>query len=118
MKSMTCPHDLLIHQNPLKAGIIANINDYPWSSWREYSSAYSPVSLCSTSAVFDRIGQTDLVELINTPIADDGQMMDIDTDGNKSISDNDLKAFLQMSQGIDNPLMGQSPEKTRRNEVL
>ena len=28
------------------------------------------------------------------------------------------KAFLQMSQGIANPLMVQSLEKTRRNEVL
>ncbi len=107
-----------IHQNPLKAGRIANINDYPWSSWKEYSSEYSPVSFCSTSAVFARIGQADLVELINTPIEDDGQIMDIDTDRNKSISDSDVKAFLQMSQGIANPLMVQSLEKTRRNEVL
>jgi len=36
----------------------------------------------------------------------------------KSISDSDVKAFLQMSQGIANPLMVQSLEKTRRNEVL
>lgn len=36
----------------------------------------------------------------------------------KSISDSDVKAFLQMSQGIANPFMVQSLEKTRRNEVL
>ena len=67
---------------------------------------------------FARISQTDLVELINTPLEDDGQVLDIDTDGCKSISDSDVKAFLQMSQGIANPLMVQSLEKTRRNEVL
>ena len=44
--------------------------------------------------------------------------MDIDTDGNKSMSDSDVKAFHQKSQGIANPLMVQSLEKTRRNEVL
>lgn len=25
-----------IHQNPLKAGIVNNIVDYPWSSYKEY----------------------------------------------------------------------------------
>ena len=107
-----------IHQNPLKAGIVENINAYPWSSWTEYSPGGCPASFCSTRAVFARIGQADLVELINTPIVDDGQIMDIDTEGNKSISDSDVKAFLQMSHGIANPLMVQSLEKTRRNEVL
>ena len=107
-----------IHQNPLKAGIIENINDYPWSSWKEYSSEKCSTSLCSTRAVFARISQTDLTELINTPIEDDVQILDIDTDRYKSISDSDVKACLQMSQGIANSLMVQSLEKTRRNEVL
>ena len=107
-----------IHQNPLKARIIENINDYLWSSWKEYSSENCPASFCSTRAVFARIGQKDLLELINTPLEDDGQILDIDTDGNKSVSDSDVKAFLQMSQGIANPLMVQSLEKTRRSEVL
>ena len=107
-----------IHQNPLKAGIIENINDYPWSSWKDYSSDKCPASFCSTRTVFARISQTDLMELINTPLEDDGQILDVDTDGCKSISDSDVKAFLQMSQGIANPLMVQSLEKTRRNEVL
>ena len=107
-----------IHQNPLKAGIIENINDYPWSTWKDYSSDKCPASFCSTRTVFARISQTDLMELINTPIEDDGQILDIDTDGYKSVSDSDVKAFLQMSQRIANPLMVQSLEKTRRNEVL
>ena len=107
-----------IHQNPLKAGITENINDYPWSSWKEYSSDNCPTPFCSTRAVFAHVSQTDLTELINTPIEDDGQILDIDTDGYKSVSDSDVKAFLQMSQGITSPLMVQSLEKTRRNEVL
>jgi hypothetical protein len=68
--------------------------------------------------VFARINQTDLEELVNTPLEDDGKILDIDTDGYKSISDGDVKAFLQMSQGIANPLVAQSLERTRRNEVL
>ena len=97
-----------IHQNLLKAGIIENIIDYPWSSWKEYSSDNCPTSFCSTKAVFSRVSQTDLMELINTPLEDDGQILDIDTDGYKSVSDSDVKVFLQKSQGIANPLMVQS----------
>ena len=37
--------------------------------------------------VLSRVSQTDLMELINTPLEDDGQILDIDTDGCKSISD-------------------------------
>ncbi len=47
-----------------------------------------------------------------------GQILDIDTDINKSVSDSDVKAFLFDRQGIANPLMVQSLEKVRRNEVL
>ena len=74
----------------MKAGIVENIDEYPWSSWKEYSSDKCPTSLCSTRTVFARISQTDLTELINTPIEDDGQIIDIDTDGYKSVSDSPL----------------------------
>ena len=47
-----------------------------------------------------------------------GQILDIDTDDCKSVSDSDVKAFLLMNQHIVNPLMVQSLEKTRRNGVL
>ena len=78
----------------------------------------SGTGVCTTRAVFARVSQTDLVDLVNMPIEEDGRLLDIDTDGYKSISDSDVKACLQMSQGIANPLMVQSLEKTRRNEVL
>ncbi len=42
-----------------------------------------------------------------------GQILDIDTDDCKSVSDSDVKAFLLMNQHIVNPLMVQ-----RRNGVL
>ena len=54
-----------IHQNPLKAGIVERIEDYPWSSWKEYE-----------------------------------QILDIETDGIKSVSDSDVKAFLLKKQGF------------------
>ena len=52
------------------------------------------------------------------PQRTDGQILDIDTDDIRPISDSDVKAFLLKSKGIANPLIIQSLEKTRRNEML
>ena len=107
-----------IHQNPLKAGIVERIEDYPWSSWKEYEADCHKDSLCSTGAVFSRIPQKDLKELVCQPVEEYEQILDIETDGIKSVSDSDVKVFLLKKQGLANPLMVQSLEKTRRNEVL
>ena len=60
----------------------------------------------------------DLEELVCMPIEECDQILDIDTDDCKSVSDSDVKAFMLMSLRIVNPLMVQSLEKARRNEVL
>ena len=60
----------------------------------------------------------DLKELVCMPLEECDQILDIDTDDCKSVSDSDVKAFLLMNQHIVNPLMVQSLEKTRRNGVL
>ena len=107
-----------IHQNPLKARIVEEIDDYPWSSWKEYVSDSCIAPFCSTKVVFSRVPKEDLTELVSSPVEEYGQILDIDTDGIRPISDSDVKAFLLKSKGIANPLIIQSLEKTRRNEIL
>ena len=107
-----------IHQNPLKAGIVENISDYPWSSWKEYESDSCPDAFCSTKSVLSRISKDDLRELVCIPVEGEYKILDIDTDGSQTVSDSDVKSFLLINKGIANPLMVQSLEKTRRNEVL
>ena len=107
-----------IHQNPLKARIVEEIVDYPWSSWKEYVSDSCMAPFCSTKVVFSRVPKEDLTELVSSPVEEYGQILDIDTDDIRPISDSDVKAFLLKSKGIANPLIIQSLEKTRRNEML
>ena len=102
----------------LKTGIIEDIVDYPWSSWKEYVTDSRTAPVCSTKPVFSRIPREDLMELVNSPVEEYGQILDIDTDNTKPVSDSDVKAFLLKSKGIANPLIIQSLEKTRRNEML
>ena len=60
----------------------------------------------------------DLAEWVSTPVDDYKDILDIDTEEKKNLSDSDIRAFLLNTHGIANPLMVQSLEKTRRNIVL
>ena len=62
-----------IHQNPLKAGIVEDIINYPWSSWKEYVTDDCKASFCSTKAVFSRVPREDLIELVGMPVEEYGQ---------------------------------------------
>ena len=57
-----------IHQNPLKARIVEEIVDYPWSSWKEYVSDSCIAPFCSTKVVFSRVPKEDLTELVSSPV--------------------------------------------------
>lgn len=67
-----------IHQNPVKAGIVADAKDYPWSSWREYLSPDRIENICNTRTTLRRIKIEDLSALVNQPLADDCACIDID----------------------------------------
>ena len=90
----------------------------PLCIWKEYVTDSRTAPVCSTKPVFSRIPREDLMELVNSPVEEYGQILDIDTDNTKPVSDSDVKAFLLKSKGIANPLIIQSLEKTRRNEML
>ena len=77
-----------IHQNPLKAGIVQQVSDYPWSSWQEYTGETpAALSLCATNAVLKRISLDDLRRLIDTPLSDDVTILDIDENPRITIGD-------------------------------
>ena len=53
-----------IHQNPVKAGICAKPEEYPWSSWREYLSEPWITDVSCTDGLIDR---EDLIEYHRQP---------------------------------------------------
>ena len=68
-----------IHQNPVKAGIVSDARDYPWSSWREYLCPDKVENICNTRAILRRISLEDLSTLVNQPLSEECQCIDIDT---------------------------------------
>ncbi len=106
-----------IHQNPLKAGLVEKVDDYKWSSWKEYKMDHVAAPLCATKPVLNHFSQQELTELVCTPI-EAYNVLDIVNQSPRQLSDDEVKSFLQQSCGIENPLMVQSLDKVRRNEIL
>jgi hypothetical protein len=102
----------------VKAGIVEHVVDYRWSSWSEYSSDNCLTPICATKSVFARIQKDELNELVCTILEEYEEILDIENESTKQLSDDEIKDFLLQSQGITNPLMIQSLEKVRRNEIL
>ena len=108
-----------VHQNPLKAGLVSSPGDYLWSSWHEYSgTSAGQQCICKTSAVTSRIDIADLLALIDEPLNDCMNILDIESTEAVYHSDSELKDFLCNIHGVSNPLMVQSLEKNRRNYIL
>ena len=104
-----------IHQNPIKAAIVKDVGDYPWSSWGEYTDV--PV-LCDTRTVLNRVSLEDLAALVNEPVADDADILEIDTADDMMVTDEDIRRFLFQTYNIHNPLEMQNMSKEFRNVII
>ena len=61
-----------IHQNPLKAGLVSDIDDYFWSSWHEYCSVLGDASsICEKSFILDQVEFQNLSTWVKQPIESD-----------------------------------------------
>ena len=109
-----------IHQNPLKTGSFGRVEDYPWSSWREYlgDTADIPSGMCDVRHIFSRYDRPTVEELIRQPLKNNGGILDIDAQGGKYLSDEALRRILLDVYDIDQPLSLQNMEKKRRNEII
>lgn len=66
-----------IHQNPLKAGLVENVSDYHWSSWREYDGMEY---ICSTKPVTNRMPLNELRDLVFEPLPNTACVLDIENE--------------------------------------
>ena len=58
---------------------MSDAKDYPWSSWREYLCPDKEENICNTRATLRRISLEDLSTLVNQPLSEECQCIDIDT---------------------------------------
>ena len=93
-----------IHQNPVAGGLVGKVEDYQWSSWREfYNPSVCPIPFCAAKSVLSRISLDVLTELVNEPLSKSKSSLDFDNEIAQRVNDNMINAFLRDECGLNNP---------------
>lgn len=107
-----------IHQNPMAAGLSKGIDDYDWSSWKEYEKYKIGLQdICTIKHVVGRMPLDELRELVAEPLPKTLQILDFD-DGKVNLSDDEVKSFLTDTFGLRQPADLQLYNRERRNDIL
>lgn len=72
-----------IHQNPLKGGLVEDLTNYPWSSWREYMGWSNGFDICDTQAMVNKYGFDDIKSWVEEMLPDDEDCLDIDNENHE-----------------------------------
>ena len=108
-----------IHQNPVKAGIVEHVRDYVFSSWGEYDGSVDSVfQICNVDTVLNRIPFEDLDALINEPLADDINCLDIEDPSKRRPSDDQVWQMIIEKSGVTNASAFQQLNEEVKREVL
>lgn len=108
-----------IHQNPVAGGLVRKVDEYEWSSWREFEKPMScPMLICSVASVFSRISLEALTELVNEPLPKTRRILDFDNETAIRVSDEMIHDFIKCECGIQNPKEIQSYPPTERKAIL
>ncbi len=105
-----------IHQNPLKAGIVSSLDEYPWSSWHEYK--YDKPGLCAHSLPFSGITWDEVKKMV-CAINENDEEKRIRIDYSMRLSDDQVRnciAQICEKEGL-NPNLKELP-KENRNYIL
>jgi hypothetical protein len=85
-----------IHQNPVKAGLVKVVDEYTWSSWREYEGVHC---ICSTQPVISRMPFEELKALVFEPLPKTAVVLDIDNERRRK-TDEEVSEYIISSFGL------------------
>ncbi len=109
-----------IHQNPTKGHIVDEVDEYPWSSWKEYEGvAESP--FCSINTVIKRIPFTDLLQLVCLPLTEEQEkdFIDVDTGPtHTTYTDKEVWQLLESLSGTTNATQFQALPRPEQKHYL
>lgn len=106
-----------IHQNPLKAGAVVELGDYPWSSYHEYQGKRE---LCETGFALkmfsENQGEAQKLFAVFNQQKYDTQFLDIDE--KKRWKDSEALDLIRELGGVKSPIEIQKMEKAKRDELI
>ncbi|MBW6464416.1 MAG: transposase [Firmicutes bacterium] len=105
-----------IHQNPIKAGIIEKIEDYPWSSYRDYSQ--KPL-ICDTKFVLNMFSKVHMeaLELWVKFIHEKNNDQCMEHDAGR-LNDDEATELIKSVAKVKNPMEIQAYEKKTMNALI
>lgn len=105
-----------IHQNPVKAGITKNIQDYRWSSYKEYIEKAETVDIDFVLDMFST-DRKKAVELFRDFNIQNNNDMCLEDEEKLRVSDSEVKEYFKEA-GIMNPKELRQLEKSKRDEII
>ena len=99
-----------VHQNPIKAGIIDKIENYPYSSFKEY---INKAELTDTNFLLKMISIEEFIDYHK-----EIEIMKFRVTDSKRKTDEDVLMFLKKNYNIDNPKSISKFSKIERNKIL
>lgn len=105
-----------IHQNPVKAGITKNMQDYRWSSYKEYIEKAETVDIDFVLDMFST-DRKKAVELFRNFNIQNNNDMCLENEEKLRVSDSEVKEYFKEA-GVMNPKELRQLEKSKRDEII
>jgi len=102
-----------IHQNPVKAGLCASPEEYPFSSYPQY---FDPAGLIDSSFILSMIGKEEFIRYNNTPSESD--CLEIDETAKRRITDEQAKRLMEDFSHCSNASAFQALAREQRIEAI
>ena len=107
-----------IHQNPVAAGLSADVDSYPRNSWGEYVRHATGIqTICCTQHVLARMPLEELHDFVNTLLPATDSMLDFDSGVEKN-SDEEVRRFLKDTCGLRTPQDIQLYPRERQLDIV
>lgn len=107
-----------IHQNPLKAGMVNKISEYPWSSYGEYIEKPKICNLEFALNLFCEDDREEAIRLFKEFNLTSNKDQCLEYDQNMRWTDPEATDFIKSISEVQNPIEIQRFEIEKRNEII
>jgi len=109
-----------IHQNPLKAQIVIEVDEYQWSSYRDYQSGHSALLDYNYILNIFSSHREKAIQQFNSFMKQEGQdtFLDLEQESIKEWSEGAVIKEINRLSGLNDPKVLSTYKKEQRDEIL
>ena len=108
-----------IHQNPVAANIVSEVNNYTWSSWMEYINPKGcSMPVCATQSVLAKLPIDELKGLVYELLPKAQKILDYNYDATSRIDDELVRDYIVSICGEDYVNVIQNYPRDQRTSII